>query len=60
MDSKKHGLGTMTFASGSKYYSLDTYAGEWMDDEMNGQGKGTFRDGTIKEGQWRRWKDDFG
>lgn len=29
------------------------YEGEWENDTRSGQGKMTYTDGTVKEGQWK-------
>ena len=37
----------MTFPDGSKYI------GQWVEDNMNGQGTFTLADGTIRKGIWK-------
>jgi hypothetical protein len=37
----------LTFPDGA------TYAGEWSDGFMNGQGTFTLADGTVKQGIWK-------
>jgi len=48
-DGKKHGQGTLTWASGAKY------EGEWKDGKKHGQGTLTWASGKKYEGEW---KDD--
>jgi len=43
----KHGQGTFTWASGSKY------VGEWMDDKKHGQGTYTLANGEVTEELWK-------
>ena len=41
-----HGKGTYTYLSGG------SYAGQWLHGQKSGQGKRTWADGTVYEGEW--------
>jgi hypothetical protein len=45
-DGKRHGQGTMTWASGSKY------VGEWLDDKYHGKGTFDYANGDAYIGEW--------
>ena len=47
VDGKKHGYAEVTYADGSKY------KGYFKDDEKEGEGTYTKKDGTILVGEWR-------
>jgi hypothetical protein len=51
---KKHGLGTLSYASN------ETYTGDWINDLRHGKGQYTFADGSIFEGDWKRDKIKYG
>mmetsp|Transcript_131134 Transcript_131134/g.227003 ORF Transcript_131134/g.227003 Transcript_131134/m.227003 type:complete len:147 (-) Transcript_131134:41-481(-) len=42
---KRHGTGTYTEGT-------NIYTGQWVDDQMTGQGKFTFASGAVYEGEW--------
>ena len=46
-DNKRHGQGTMMYASGT------TYIGEFKDNKRHGQGTWTYPDGTTYTGEWQ-------
>jgi len=56
-DSKKDGQGTMYWKNKSKMYNNipaeTTYVGQFLNDFMHGYGKGTYANGTVKEGLWK-------
>ncbi|MBN2039085.1 MAG: hypothetical protein JW864_03525, partial [Spirochaetes bacterium] len=51
---KRSGKGTMMWASGPR--KGDTYTGRWSEDEINGEGKYTYSDGSTYEGEFKDGK----
>ena len=50
----RNGTGTLVYGDNTAN-QLDTYTGQWVDDQRSGTGKLTWKDGSVYEGQW---KDD--
>jgi hypothetical protein len=48
----KHGQGKIVFA-GVEGVGAEEYEGEWIDDEMNGQGTYKYSSGNIYSGSWK-------
>tara|TARA_B110000902_G_C13763391_1_gene381454 strand:- start:81 stop:476 length:396 start_codon:yes stop_codon:yes gene_type:complete len=55
-DGKRNGIGTNYWIELSEYHNMPAgsqYEGQWLNDIKHGYGKGTYANGTVKEGLWK-------